>query len=369
MTGASPGTDELLREAETALRLDRVEVAGELFARSFESAHDPRTQAEALEGLGLVAHRRGRPRQAVVLFEQSAGLLNGAFWERPALAETLGRSLADLGELERAKLVFEECRRQFRRRGDRINEVRFACLVGYALTDRGRFAEAEKVLEEVLDTGEGVDDPLTRARLCWAQARLRGEQGRTELAIEHALSALEILKTTPSTFSVALTHELLASLYNDLGRSEEALALLEEAWPLLVAEATPIQVAHSQIEEARALAALGQRERAASIGLRVAAELHDTRPADAGRAYVLLGEIFDELGDAHKAQEFYEVGIRLLEGQGPSRYLDAANKRIRDLFEAEYRTRDALAVLRRVLAAQACGSEPQASSYEPPRAW
>lgn len=273
-------------------------------------------------------------------------------WERPALAEALARSYADLGELERATIILEECQQRFRREGDRINEVRFACLVGYALTDCGRFAEAERAVTEALVAGEGVDDPLTRARLCWAQARLRGEQGQTELAAEHARTALEILETAEHRVFLALTYELLASLYNDLGRSEEALSLLREGWPMLVNNATPLQVAHYRIEEARALAALGEREGAAAVAMRVVAQLEGTNPGDAGRAYVLLGEIFDQLGDVARTFDFYEAGITLLEGQGPSRYLAAAYRRLGELFEAQYRTKDALTVLKRAVAIQ-----------------
>lgn len=348
--GSAP---ELLREAATVLHGGELRVAHQLYARALDGARDARSRAEALEGLGQVAHRSGRPREAVPLLEEAVGLLDGTLSRRPALAETLGRSYAEVGDLERATSVFEECRRQFRREGDRINEVRFACLLGYALTDRGKFAEAEKVLAETLAAGEGIDDPVIRARLCWAEARLRGEQGRAELAADRARKALEILRTTDEPLLLALTHELLASLYIDLGRPDDALTLLREGWPMLINHATPLQVAHYRIEEARALAALGQQEGAAAVAMRVAAQLDGTHRGDAGRAYLLLGEIFDGLGEVARARQLYETGIMLLREQGPSRYLAAAYKRLGELFEAEYRTEDAVAVLKRALAIQA----------------
>lgn len=343
---------DLLREAAAALHADRVRLAHRLYAKALDAARDANSRAEALEGLGHVADRSGRPREAAALLEQAVGLLNGAVSQRPALAEALGRSYAQLGELERATVVFEDCLRRFRREGDRINEVRFACLVGYALTDRGKFAEAEKVLVETFAAGEGVDDTVTRARLFWAEARLRGEQGQTELAADRAHKALEILRTADEQHFLGLTHELLASLYIDLGRPEEALSLLREGWPMLINHATPLEVAHYRIEEARALAALGERDSAAAVAMRVAAQLDGTHPADAGRAYVLLGEIFGDLGEVARARQLYETGITLLRDQGPSRYLAAAYKRLGELFEAEYRTEDAVAVLKRALAIQ-----------------
>jgi tetratricopeptide (TPR) repeat protein len=95
--------------------------------------------------------------------------------------------------------------------------------------------------------------------------------------------------------------------------------------------------------------------------MRVAAQLDGTHPGDAGRAYVLLGEIFDELGDVPRARQLYETGIGLLSRQGASRYLAAAYRRLAELFEAEYRSEDAVAVLKRALAIQA-RVEPAVSS-------
>jgi tetratricopeptide (TPR) repeat protein len=246
--------------------------------------------------------------------------------------------------------VFEECRRRFQRDGDRIAEVRFACLLGYALTDRGRFAEAETVLVETLAAGAGIDDPVIRVRLLWAEARLRGEQGQTEIAVDRAWKALEILRTTDEQHLLGLTYELLGSLHNDLGRYEQAQSLLRDGWPILISNATPLQLAHYRIEEARALAGLGQHEGAAALAMRVAAQLDGTHPGDAGRAYLLLGEIFDGLGEVARARQLYETGITLLRDLGPSRYLATAYKRLGELFEAEYRVEDAVEVLKRALA-------------------
>jgi tetratricopeptide (TPR) repeat protein len=342
----------LVTAAIAALDRDRVRAARELFAQACELAGDDATRADALAGLGRTAHRLGRPAEAVELIERSLALAGERPADRPDLAEALGRSYAEIGELERAAAIFDECRLRCRREGDRVDETRFACLVGYALTDCGRFEDAERALADALEAGADAVDAMTRARLCWAQARLRGEQGQTELAAEHARAALEVLATTDEVHSLALTYELLASLYNDLGRSDEALSLLREGWPMLMTHASPLEVVHYRLEEARALAATGETEGAAALAMRIASQLDGALPGDLGRAHVLLGEIFDKLGDASRAHEHYSSGIVLLERQGPSRYLANAYKRVGELFEAEYRTKDALAVLKRAFAVQ-----------------
>ena len=344
---------KLLREAAVALRSDRVRVAHQLYADALEAAADDETRAEALEGLGHVAHRSGRPREALRLFEDSLRLSGKEPWDRLELAEPIGRSYAAVGEIDRATTIFLQCVRSAKAEGDRAAQVRFASLLSYALTDQGKFEEAEYALEDVLEAGAESNDPRLSALVEWAQARLRGEQGRTEVAVEHARAALELLKPTDHTKFLATTHELLASLYNDLGRAEEALDLLRDGWPLLISSGTPLQVAHYRIEEARALAALGPTEGAAAVAMRDVAQLDGTHPGDAGRAYILLGEIFDRLGDVARARQLYETGIGLLTKQGPSRYLASAYRRLAELFEAEYRTEDAIAVLKRALSIQA----------------
>lgn len=352
-TGPAMESRGLLREAAEALGSDRIRAAHQLYADALEAATADETRAEALEGLGNIAYRSGRPREAVRLFEDALRLAGREPWDRLELADPLGRSYAAVGELERAATIFFQCIRRVEELGDRLAHVRFAALLSYALTDQGKFDEAERALDEVLDAAAGSDDPTVRVLVEWTQARLRGEQGQTEVAVEHARAAFELLRTMDDTNFLALTYELLASLYNDLGHAEEALDLLRDGWPLLISSATPLQVAHYRIEEARALAALGQAEGAASLAMRVAAQLDGTHPGDAGRAYVLLGEIFDRLGDVARARQLYETGIGLLREQGPSRYLASAYRRLAELFEAEYRTEDAVTVLKRALSVQA----------------
>jgi tetratricopeptide (TPR) repeat protein len=339
----------LLVDAEVALRLDDYEFAHGLYEQALEQARDNFTRADALEGLGNVAFRRGQPKEAIRLLDRSLELARAEPADRPSTTEVIARSHAALGDAGTAIELLGTCLERFRRENDPVNQVRFAVLLGYALTDAGRFDEAEEVLAEGLEAGRGIKDPITRARLLWSQARLRGEQGKPELASQYARKALEVLRATEHTQFIALTHEMLASLYNDLGRSDEALELLREARPMLEATANPIQIAHFQIEEARALAGAGHKERAAAVAMEAVGALKDTQPQDAGRAYSLLGEIFADLGDAARANELLELAIDILERQPPSRYLYSAYKRKAGLLRGEGKVDEAIALLERGL--------------------
>jgi tetratricopeptide (TPR) repeat protein len=339
----------MLVDAEVALRLDDYELAGTLYEQALESARDNFTRADALEGLGNVAYRRGDPKEAIRLLQRSLELSRVEPAERPGTTEILARSHAALGNAGAAIDLLRQCLERYRAENDPVNQVRFAVLLGYALTDAGRFDEAEDVLAEGLEAGRGIKDPITRARLFWSQARLRGEQGETELAAQHARSALEVLRATEHTYFIALTHEMLAILYNDLGRSEEALELLKEGWPMLTATANPVQLAHFRIEKARALAALSDKERATAMAMEAVGSLGDSQSQDAGRAYSVLGEVFADLDDTARANELLELAINILEAQPANRYLIAAYKRKAALLREDGRVDEAIALLERGL--------------------
>src|SRR5438067_10488780 len=111
VTGTLAETEERgqLQVAAVALRSDRVRAAHELYADALEAAADDETRAEALEGLGHVAHRSGRPREALRLFEDSLRLSGKEPWDRLELAEPIGRSYAAVGEIDRATTIFLQC--------------------------------------------------------------------------------------------------------------------------------------------------------------------------------------------------------------------------------------------------------------------
>lgn len=348
----------ILVDAEVALRLDDFERADELYRRALDEASDDAQRAAALEGLGHAASRSGNPREAVELLTQALDRYGDEPWNHPTLAEALGRCHGTLGEPALAIRLFSQCRDHFRQRGDVVNEVRFTCVLGYALTDAGSFTEAEQVLAAGLEAGREIRDPLTRARLDYAQSRLKGAEGLVAEAARHAEAALETLRATENTYFTSLTYQLLAALYNDLDRNEEALELLEDGRPGMQASATPIQLAHYQIEEARARAALGEEERAAALAMEAAAQLGDAQPRDRGGAYVLLSEIYERLGESDRARELCELAIEFLHGKGPNRYLIAGYKRLAMLLKAEGRTEEALEVLEQALGVRERAGRP-----------
>lgn len=345
--GGAAAAGSVLDDAEVALRLDEIEEAARLFESGLKDAQDAKERARAFEGLGQIAFRSGDPELAVELFEKALSLVGDDLVERPTLAESLARAFAALGQLARSIAILERCLEASE--SDPVQYVRFAGLLGAAFTDNGNFAEAERVLAAALAHGRGVVDPYTRARLYWAESRLRVEQGQSDVAARYAQRTLEILRTTEDNYAIALILQSLAHIYLDLDRAKDALDLLREGEALIGAAGTPLEIAQYRIEEARALAALGESEAAAVLAMQVSAELRDTHPVDAGRLYALLGEIFADLGEGARARELLELAIDQLEAQAPTRYLVQAYKRLAAILKQEGSTEAAIEVLERAL--------------------
>jgi tetratricopeptide (TPR) repeat protein len=340
----------LLRDAEIALRLDQVEEASALFGEALDEADDASSRSVALEGLAQIALRNGEPRRAVALAEEALEATGEQPEDRPAIADTLARSYAALAEMAPAIGVLRRCVDQFAE--DPVQFVRFSALLGAALTDNGDFAEAERVIGDALARGREIADPYTRARLYWSQSRVLLEAGRSEDAEEYAQRTLHILRATEDGYAVAHILQTLAKIKIDLGRPQEALDMLREGWPKLTAVATPIEVAQYRIEEARALAALGDHEEAAALAMELTNALDGIEPVDGGRAYVLLGDTFVAIGDPHRAREVYELGVELLERQPPSRYLVTAYKSLGALLKDQGEAEAAFELLERALGVQ-----------------
>jgi tetratricopeptide (TPR) repeat protein len=354
------GQDEVggsrLRDAEIALRFDDIDEASRLFSALAERPTDAAQRSQALGGLAEIALRMGEPRRAIELGEEALELAGEQPEDRPALAETLARSYAGLGQFASAIAVLTRCRDHLE--DDVLQYVRFSTLLGAALTDAGNFAEAELVIAGALARGRDLVDPKARARLYWSQSRLLVEAGRSEEAEDYARRTLETLRATEDEYSVGLILQTLAHISTDLGRPGDALELLEEARPKIAAGGTPLEMAQYQVEEARALAAVGEHEKAAGLAIELTHALGEAHPTDAGRAYVVLGETFAALGDRARAAEVLELAVELLEARPASRYLVKAYKELAAVYRDNGEPEKALEVLERAIGVQDAARRP-----------
>jgi tetratricopeptide (TPR) repeat protein len=349
--------DALLRDANLALRLDDIETARELFERVASMSVEPAHRARAHAGLGQVAFREGDARGAIELIEPSLD----AELERSeaSLVDTLARAYARVGESEEAIALLRRALARAEEVNDPHDRLRFGVLLANAYIDESRFSDATELLAAFLTDLRNMD-PLSRARVYWSQSRLHTMRNESDSAARFARRALDLLEATEDTYYHARAHLLIAFAELDAGRPEEALDLLRRGRALLGEQASSHDLAKVDIEEARALAKLGQLEEAASLAMSAAAAFGQGHPHDVGRSFGELAATFEELGERARARELYELAVEMLEGAGPSRFLAEVYVRYGDLLEADGREAEALAVFRK-------GSRLQAQLQRSPR--
>jgi len=340
-------TDPLF-EAELALRMDDHEEAERLFRQVLEEAEDDQPRrAAALEGLGELAFRSGQEGEAIELLEQALELLGEAGLERRALVDTLGRALAFSGAVEAAVALFERALQAAEAREDAVGAMLLRIVLSAALSDAGRLHDAEQILTEALVHADELSDPQARVRLYWAQCRLHLLKGRADLAERYGLRVLELVQASEDAYHLGLGYRLMAAIKLDQGKPEEALELLERAREAVGASANEAEEATIRLNEARAYALLGERERAAAMAMEAAGALAE-RPDEAGQSFSLLARTFAEAGERARAIELYELATQFLE-RGPNRYLVEAYAGLGELLEAEGRTQDALDLMKKAL--------------------
>lgn len=340
-----------LVEADVALRLDDLDTARDLYERALKTSADPRARAEALGGLGRLALRQGDPGQAVDSIEEALRVAPTIASASPGLIRTLGKAYAEKGELESAIGVFERGAAAAADGGDALEQTRCEIGLANAHIDSGNFGPAEELLGRALARTPHTVDPAQRARIYWSQSRLHTLKGNQDAAARYARKTLELLELGEDVYDTACAHQLLAFIANERGRAEEALDEVNRGLALLGEDARPVETAQFRIEEARALVLLGRTEEAAVAAMTIHGLLADAEPDDAGRAYIVLGDVYRQLGDSARAREIWELAAELLERE-PNPYIGDVYERLGALLEEEGRTEEALQMLKRAYGAR-----------------
>jgi tetratricopeptide (TPR) repeat protein len=340
----------VLVEAEINLRLDEREEAAKLYREALAQAATSDDQARALAGLGQLAFREGKPREAIARLEEARAVGRVDLADYPGWVDTLGRAYASVDQLDAAVSLFESSLRSAEQRHDGVETIRFAVLLANALIDKTDFDAADELLARIVELIDS-SDPVVRARLYWSQSRLAAAQEDHHRAARYARHALDLLELTEHTYYTAQAHQLLAHIELDRQHPRDALDLLEKGLGMLADTGTPVDVALFKLEEARALIQLDRPEEAASLAMEATGLLGDARPYDAGRSYAVVGDVYSELGDTSKAIEIYELAAERMSSH-PSRYLMETYEKLAALLEGSGRKDEALGILKKAVALQ-----------------
>lgn len=332
-----------LLDADLALRLDDLDTAEVIYADLVDPSLPPSIRSRSLAGLGQIAFRRDDARRAIEYLEEAVSADEAD--ADPAAIETLGRAYARVGEEGLAIALLGRSYERARTTGDDANALRFGVVLANAYVDNVEFARAAEILADVVALAEQAGS-LALARLYWSHSRLHTLQRNTLLARRFAKRALDLLEATEHTYYRGKAHHLMAFVELDAGRPAEALVLLRRGRELLGVDATPHDHAEFTLEEARALAELGELDRARTLAMSAASDFADANPVDFGRSFGELAAIFETKGEQAHALELYELAIELLERK-PNRFLASVYTKYGDLLEAAGRDKEALSIFKK----------------------
>jgi transcriptional regulator with XRE-family HTH domain len=350
-TGVEPGIESVdpLFEAELAVGTGDVDQGRALYEVAARG-DDVIVAARAEAGLGRLAFNAGAHETAAVHLEAALGSGQLPPADRRQAQDVLGRALALLARFEESLAVLEAGLADARAEGDEVAATRFTVLLANLLIDRGSYERAELLLAGILDAARAASDPVALSNLYWSQARLHASQQHPDLAARYARLAHATLESTEHTVMAARALLLVAHMENDRGNHAEALERVDEGAAVLAAAGNRYDEGMLLLEKARALAALGQPDEAASIALGAVPRFEHAQPAQKARSYAIAAGVLKNVGDNGRALELYELAAEGI--PSPDRLSIEVYRAIAEIHEAEGRPDEAMAALKRALAAQ-----------------
>ena len=362
-TGLDPGVelrlhldvDRAIAELHSGGR-DAAEAKLERIRRRARRTHYRRAEAGALEGLGMIAQRRGEWDEAMGLFGQAEALLADQPPEtRPSLVTGRARCLFASNHINHAIHVLEThlieleqpgpadptallqtysaligpCfEAGFRDRAATLAEQahqletrvqdpeHVACLNinrAQILLEQGHSAEAMRCLARAEDLFKqiGWRDSATKAAVALATAAI--ENGDLDTGKRHAKAALEELEHTPSALDRARALNMLARIERLSGKPLDALAYLDQASRELGDERS-IEQGWRLREVGLCHMDLGDHERAEGP-LREALTMYRQAhaPSQVATTSAYLGDVLSRLGRPEEAAKVYREGLAAVE--------------------------------------------------------
>jgi tetratricopeptide (TPR) repeat protein len=309
-------------DAMMMIRLGQHDQAEELLRgvlREAEVDADAERMSECYEGLALIAAHRGRDGQALELFQQALEVGDPPHpAQRPDLYIEMARLHVGAGDAARAIALMNDCAERLRSQPGRdlAKLVRYTLILSQAYTDAGDYGSAASVLAEALRDGAEEVDLRNRAAAYYSLSRLYASTGQIGQAIAYADRALAIYELMDDNDALSDAHLLFAQNLLDNGETERASEHLAAARGLLGARPSPLDLGFVVVEEARCALQRGDHALASSKA-KEGVELlgNGALPGQLGDAYLVLARVYDELGEAERAEWAYTAAIDAIREQ------------------------------------------------------
>jgi tetratricopeptide (TPR) repeat protein len=188
-----------------------------------------------------------------------------------------------------------------------------------ALAERGEFAEAVHLADDVIHQADAFDQPWSLYHAYWSVGYLYLRAGRLETAIPYLQRAVAVCETAHIAFLAPSAAALLGYAYALARRSGEAVSLLEQAVDQADTEMIWIWQALCRAWLSEAYLLAGRRSDARDLAARALA-LAGKHKEQGGEAWTLrlLGEIAAqaEHPESENAQGYYRQARNLAEELG-----------------------------------------------------
>lgn len=263
----SPGFELLRAAAASALATGDMGLAEELLARGASGDLSDELRCEFISLRALVAYHRGDFEASEAIVGEAVGLLRGM--DRPRLLSTalLNRAafLKQLSRFQEMNASLEEC---LRLRSETLDGRSYAfaqAALAELRIDQARFAEAEDLLEEALETQELYGPSRFLVNTLSMTSVLHLARGEPLLAWHYAERSLQLARETSGP---RVVREILfdaAAASARMGDGAKALALAEEMTALgPETGASLIDECRARWAKGLALAAVGDAAAAAT---------------------------------------------------------------------------------------------------------
>ena len=335
-----------LKDAQIAQSLGELDTAREGFGR-LAASDDEEARKGALLGLAQLALLDGENERGIELLEEYDRLAANDTTVDAAAVEALARAHSIRGDLAAVLGLLEQ--KIELAAGDPVVHFRLTVTLANALIDLGQLDRAETIIGDSFAELGSSPDPIAFARCLWSQSRLQTARGNSDLAVRYAEQALATIKATEHEEYAARAHHLLAYIELERGNAQRAHDILAEAMPLIERSGDRNAVALFRLEQARALAQLGEVDQARELASELVREVEHLSRVDAARSLSVLAGIFATTGDTGQALDLYELAANALADRPNAPMLVDVYTRWSDLLAQTGDTEQALQVARRAL--------------------